>query len=170
MALKVAVNSGSDCVKLTDLVVHDAIITDLVATTKTKAIHEIIDSLATAGCLAAGHAQSVVSATLDREQRGSTGIGKGVAIPHASHPSVDRVLGTVAVSKSGLDFASLDREPVYVIILLISPPRRADDFLQALECISRHLRADRFCRMLHQAKSKDAIAEILNEADEDPFL
>ncbi len=100
---------------------------------------------------------------------GSTGIGRGVAVPHTKHPSVDRLIGTVAVSPTGVDFASLDGETVNLFFLLISPPDRPGDHLRALENISRQLRDDTFCRFLKQAKSPKDIATLLDEADNHQF-
>ena len=110
--------------KLADFVVNDAIISDLKSTTKDGAIREIIESLTRSGHLKADEAESIVAAIMKREELGSTGIGNGVAVPHTKHPSVDRMVGTVAVSKAGLDFQSIDREKVDLIFLLVSPPDR----------------------------------------------
>ena len=82
--------------------------------------------------------ESIVKAILKREELGSTGIGRGVAVPHTKHPSVDRLVGTVAVSPTGVDFASLDGEMVHLFFLLISPPDRPGDHLRAL---GKHLAA-----------------------------
>src|SRR5215218_10279465 len=89
--------------KLSDFVVKEAIIVDLQATGKEDAIREIVGSLAQAGRLAEGDLESVARAILGREELGSTGIGQGVAVPHTRHPTVDRLLGTVARSRHGVD-------------------------------------------------------------------
>lgn len=155
--------------KLADFVVRDAIISDLAATTKQEAIREIIESLVRTGHIKAEEKDSIVSHIMKREELGSTGIGNGVAVPHTKHNSVERMIGTVAVSKKGLEFTSIDREPVTIVFLLVSPPDRPGDHLRALENISRHLRVDTFCRFLRQAKTKENIVEILQEADENWF-
>jgi len=151
--------------KLTDFVVPEAIIPDLKAFTKEEAIRAMIDSLKTAGSISAGDADGILSAVLKREELGSTGIGNGVAVPHTKHPSVDRLIATVALSKEGVDFASLDGDDVYILFLLVSPPDRPGDHLRGLENISRHLRNQNFCNFLRQAKTQDDIVELLNEAD-----
>lgn len=155
--------------KLADFVVREAIIWNLAATTKEGAIREIIDALAEAGRVKREEKESVIAAIMKREELGSTGIGNGVAVPHTKHPSVTHMVGTVAISKKRLDFASIDREPVDIIVLLVSPPDRPGDHLRALENISRHLREETFCRFLRQAKCLDDVAEILDEADENKF-
>jgi PTS system fructose-specific IIA component/PTS system nitrogen regulatory IIA component len=154
---------------LADFVVNDAIISDLKAASKEAAIREIVESLTRSGSIKAEEADSVVAAIMKREELGSTGIGNGVAVPHTKHPSVDRMVGTVAISRVGLDFQSIDREKVEIIFLLVSPPDRPGDHLRALENISRHLRGDTFCKFLRQAKSTEAIIEVLEEADENKF-
>ena len=155
--------------KLADFVVTEAIISDLVATSKEEAIREIVGALVNAGCIPEEQNESIVGAIMKREELGSTGIGNGVAVPHTKHPNVDRMIGTVVVSKKGLEFASIDREPVDILFLLVSPPDRPGDHLRALENISRHLRVDTFCRFLRQSKSRADIVEILEEADQNKF-
>ncbi|QDU63655.1 Nitrogen regulatory protein [Planctomycetes bacterium Pan216] len=155
--------------KLADFVVREAVIHDLQAVTKEDAVREIVKGLADAGELKSDEFESIVAAIMKREELGSTGIGNGVAVPHTKHPSVDKMVGTVAVSKKGLDFASIDREPVDIIFLLVSPPDRPGDHLRALENISRHLRVEMFCRFLRQAKKDEDIIEVLDEADANKF-
>ena len=110
-----------------------------------------------------------MKAILKREELGSTGIGRGVAVPHTKHPSVDRLVGNVAISGGGVDFDSLDGEKVHLFFLLISPPDRPGDHLRALENISRQLRDDTFCRFLKQSKTVEDIQQLLDEADNDQF-
>jgi PTS system fructose-specific IIA component/PTS system nitrogen regulatory IIA component len=78
---------------------------------------------------------------------------------------VDRLIGTVGVSREGVEFNSLDGEKVLIFFLLVSPPDRPGDHLRALENISRQLRDDTFCRFLKQAKTVDDIKQLLDEAD-----
>ena len=126
--------------KLSDFVVPAAILPDLQVVSKEAAIRAIVESLKNTGRLQAEDEESIVAAILKREELGSTGIGNGVAVPHTKHPSVDRLIATVAISKEGVDFASLDGEAVHIFFLLISPPDRPGDHLRGLENISRHLR------------------------------
>ena len=155
--------------KLADFVVREAILSDLAATTKEEAIREIVGSLLKTGHLKREDSDSIIAAIMKREELGSTGIGNGVAVPHTKHPSVDRMIGTVAVKKTGLDFQSIDRESVDIIFLLVSPLDRPGEHLRALENISRHLRVETFCRFLRQAKAREDIIEVLDEADENKF-
>ena len=155
--------------KFADFVSTEAIQADLVAEDKDGVIREMVQSLLNAGGVQEEEFESIIKAILKREELGSTGIGRGVAVPHTKHPSVDRLVGTVAVSREGVDFQSLDGEKVHLFFLLISPPDRPGDHLRALENISRQLRNDTFCRFLKQSKSADDIRQLLEEADNNQF-
>jgi mannitol/fructose-specific phosphotransferase system IIA component (Ntr-type) len=155
--------------RMSDFVVRDAIVPDLAANTKEGVIREMVDSLRTTGHFKTGEPDDIVKAILKRELLGSTGIGRGVAIPHTKHNSVERLIGTVAVSRAGVSFDSLDGEPVHVFVLLISPQDRPGDHLRALENVSRSLRDDGFVRSLRQATTKEAIWGLLDEADQQPL-
>lgn len=152
--------------KLSDFVVREAILVDLQATTKEEAIREIVRSLRDSGQVAEADFEGVIRAILGREELGSTGIGQGVAVPHTRHPTVQRLVGTVALSKRGVDFAALDGEPVNIFFLLISPPNQPGDHLRALENISRHLKDEKFVAALRQSKTRDGVVEVLVEADQ----
>lgn len=151
--------------KLKEFVVADAIVPDLQATSKEDAIRAMVTSLKKSGAIPEADEEGIVSAILKREELGSTGIGNGVAVPHTKHPSVDRLVATVALSKSGVDFASLDGEDVFILFLLVSPPDRPGDHLRGLENISRHLRDQTFCSFLRQSNTQKDIIDLLDEAD-----
>lgn len=155
--------------KFADFVHPEAIQANLKATEKEGVIREMVQSLLDAGGIKKDEFESIVKAILKREELGSTGIGRGVAVPHTKHPSVDRLVGTVAVSGEGVEFESLDGEKVFLFFLLISPPDRPGDHLRALENISRQLRDDTFCRFLKQSKTADDIQQLLDEADNNQF-
>ena len=123
-----------------------------------------------AGAIDGDEKDSIVQAIMKREELGSTGIGRGVAVPHTKHPSVEELVGTVGVSSEGVDFTSLDGEKVQLFFLLVSPPDRPGDHLRALENISRQLRDDTFCRFLKQAKTPQDIQQLLEEADNNQFV
>lgn len=156
--------------KFSDFVSPEAIRAELTADDKEGVIRELVQALLEAGKIEAEEQESIVKAILKREELGSTGIGRGVAVPHTKHPSVDRLVGTVAISNEGVDFSSLDGEKVHLLFLLISPPDRPGDHLRALENISRQLRDDTFCRFLKQAKTAEEIQQLLDEADNNQFV
>ena len=151
--------------KFADFISREAIRAELHAEDKEGVIREMIQALLDAGKIETSEFESIVKAILKREKLGSTGIGRGVAVPHTKHPSVDRFIGTVAVSREGVDFNSLDGERVQLFFLLISPPDHPGDQLRALENISRQLRDDTFCKLLKKAKTAEEIEQLLDEAD-----
>jgi nitrogen PTS system EIIA component len=151
--------------RMTDFVVRDAIVPELTAINKESAIREMVGSLGNVGFFKAGDTEEVIKAILKRELLGSTGIGRSVAIPHTKHQCVERLIGTVALSRPGVSFDSLDGEPVHVFVLLVSPQDRPGDHLRALENVSRVLRDDAFVRSLRQAKTREEIWALLCEQD-----
>lgn len=149
--------------RMSDFVIREAIVPELAANAKEAVIREMVEALRNAGYFKGTDPEDLVKAILKRELLGSTGIGRGVAIPHTKHNSVDRLIGTVALSPTGVAFDSLDGEPVHVFVLLISPQDRPGDHLRALENVSRSLRDDAFVRSLRAAKTRDAIWALLDE-------
>src|SRR6266849_525642 len=160
--------TGDIGMRMSDFVVRDAIVPELAATTKEGVIREMVESLRAAGQFKSGDPEDVIRAILKRELLGSTGIGRGVAIPHTKHTSADRLVGTVALSRVGVSFESLDGEPVHVFVLLVSPQDRPGDHLRALENVSRRLRDDGFVRSLRGATTREAIWDLLGELDQQP--
>ncbi len=155
--------------KFSDFIQVNAIKAQLTANDKEGVIAELVESLVAAGIIKAAEQSEVIAAIMKREELGSTGIGRGIAVPHTKHASVDRLVGTVGVSAAGIDFNSLDGEKVHLFFLLISPPDRPGDHLRALENISRQLRDDTFCRFLKHAKQQKDIQQLLEEADQSQF-
>ena len=150
---------------LAELVDSKSIIVDLNVPTKQEAIETMVESLKTSGRLKEDEVESIIAAIQKREEHGSTGIGNGVAVPHTKHPSVDELVATIAIAPDGVDFASLDGEPVFILFMLVSPPDRPGDHLRALETISVHLRGEKFCNFLKQATTAEAVIDLLQEAD-----
>jgi PTS system fructose-specific IIA component/PTS system nitrogen regulatory IIA component len=155
--------------KFADFIQVGAIKADLAADDKEGVIRELVESLVSSGALQGEDLDGILKAIMKREELGSTGIGKGIAVPHTKHPSVSKLVGTVGVSADGVDFNSLDGEKVHLLFLLISPPDRPGDHLRALENISRQLRDDSFCRFLKQSRSGADIQQLLDEADNSQF-
>jgi len=156
--------------KFADFVCLQAIRSHLEADDKESVIREMVAALVEARKLPEAEHESIVKAIIKREELGSTGIGKGVAVPHTKHPSVEKLVGTVGISVDGVDFNSLDGEKVQLFFLLVSPPDRPGDHLRALENISRQLRDDTFCKFLKQARGSEEIHQLLEEADNNQFV
>ncbi|GAA4432807.1 MULTISPECIES: PTS sugar transporter subunit IIA [Bremerella] len=155
--------------KFADFISVKAIKPELASKDKEAVIRELAGSLVASGDIMEDSAESIIKAILKREELGSTGIGRGIAVPHTKHPSVEKLVGTVGVSTEGVDFNSLDGESVHLFFLLVSPPDRPGDHLRALENISRQLRDDMFCKFLKQSKSVEDIKTLLDEADNNQF-
>ena len=151
--------------KLREFIVTDAIVPELEATDRDGAVRELVASLAAAGALAEDAVEDVVAALIKREQNGSTGFGKGVAVPHVKHAKVKKMAGTVGRSGGGIDFSALDHQPVYTIVLLLSPEAQPQHHLQAMNIVFSNLQKDMFRRFLRQANTRADIVELLDEAD-----
>jgi mannitol/fructose-specific phosphotransferase system IIA component (Ntr-type) len=152
--------------KLREFIVTEAITPELQAVDRDGAIRELVTALAAAGSLPADAIEDVVASVVKREQNGSTGFGKGVAVPHVKHPKVKAMSGTVGRSAGGIDFAALDHQPVYTIFLLLSPENQPQQHLQAMNIVFSNLQKDMFRRFLRQSSSREAIVELLDEADQ----
>jgi PTS system fructose-specific IIA component/PTS system nitrogen regulatory IIA component len=151
--------------RMLDFINREAISAGLTAVRKEDVIREMVDNLKKAGYFKANESEDVVKAILKRELLSSTGIGDGVAIPHAKHASVDRLVGTIALSQKGIPFDSVDNEPVYVLVMLISPLERPSEHLRALEGVSRCLKDKNFVRSLRQATTPQQIWDLIGNHD-----
>jgi PTS system nitrogen regulatory IIA component len=153
--------------KFSNFVVREAILTDLQATTKEGAIREIVRSLHHAGVLAEADLESITQELLVREELGTTGIGQGVAVLDTRPLAVNRVIGTVARSRRGVEWDALDGEPVDVLFLLISPSSQPGNHLLCLEIIGWHVyRDERFVTRIRQAQTPEQVIALLDEADQ----
>jgi PTS system fructose-specific IIA component/PTS system nitrogen regulatory IIA component len=108
--------------------------------TNAQAIAAVFDRLAESERLNTEDRHGMLAALQLREELGSTGIGRGVAVPHAKYPGMARLIGAVADFPAGVDFRSLDGNLVHVVYLFVSPTGRPNEHLRVLEVISRQLR------------------------------
>lgn len=152
--------------KLSDLIVPDAIIPQLKATDRDGAIAEAVNALADAGAVAKSRVKEIVAAVIEREEQATTGIGKGVSLPHAKLSCIKKPVGAIGRSSEGIDFAALDSKPVYSMILLLSSPDKPDEHLQAMETIFKHVQREIFRKFLRQSETTEAIVELIDEADQ----
>src|SRR5436190_935107 len=152
--------------KLKEFIISDAIVPDIAATDRNGAIRELVESLSRNGAVAGDTVEEIVTALIRREQNGSTGFGKGVAVPHAKHSKIRKMVGTIGRSASGIDFAALDHQPVYSIVLLLSPDNQPQQHLQAMNIVFSSLQKDMFRRFLRQSTTREDIVELLDEADQ----
>ncbi|MBW0143930.1 PTS sugar transporter subunit IIA [Sphingomicrobium clamense] len=108
----------------------------------------------------------VVDSILEREKLGSTGFGGGVAIPHGKVEGLSHVYGLVARLDEPVDFDAIDKMPVDVVFLLLSPPDAGADHLRALAAVSRLVRDAGTVEKMRGARDRDALAAVLMSADE----
>ena len=152
--------------KLLDIVVKKAIIPTLSATDRDGAVSEIIDALVSAKALSPKLRDEFVKAIIKRENRGSTGFGHGVAVPHVKHAAISKMAVAVGISQAGVEFNALDRQPVYSIFLLLSPEDNPEDHLDAMEVIFGNLSQETFRRFLRQATTVEDVLTLLeNQGD-----
>ncbi len=156
--------------KFSDFVCFEALVPELQADDRNGAITELVLSLDKAGKLGQNNCQKIVAEMIKREKEASTGMGKGVAMPHIKHGVVTDVVAVIGQSSVGIDFLALDKQPVYSVILLISPADNPDKHLQALGSVFKHLQQEKFRRFLRMCRSSEQIRDLLIEADEDLSL
>ncbi len=149
--------------KITDILVREGSILDLVATGKDDLLAEL------AGALAAAEPSlerdSLLNVLREREALQSTGIGEGVAIPHGKVAGLDRLVATFARSTAGVDFESIDGQPTQLFFLLVVPEQSGGQHLKALARISRFFRDASFREKLLDAGNLDEIFRAIEEED-----
>ncbi|MDE1037890.1 MAG: PTS sugar transporter subunit IIA [Phycisphaerales bacterium] len=151
--------------KLMDLVVNNAIIPELTSTKRDEVISEMVDSLVASGCVSEDQREEFSKAIIRRENKGSTGFGHGVAVPHVKHADIKTMHIAIGNSADGIDFKALDREPVYSVIMLLSPEDQPECHLDAMEAIFSSLSQDTFRRFLRQANNAEDVLTLLTETD-----
>ena len=152
--------------KLAELVHAPSVIPELESTNRNGVIRELVQSLATHGAIDPSAVETIARAAINRENQGSTGFGKGVAVPHVKHECITKLSATIGRSSQGVDFMALDRAPVYTVVLLLSPESEPEAHLAAMEKIFRHLQRENFRRFLRQADTREGIVELIEEADD----
>ena len=152
--------------KLSDIIVSDAITSSLKATTRDDAIGELVGALAAAGAIPESSVREVTEAVLAREAQVTTGIGKGVAVPHAKVKGIKKPVGTIGCAAEGIDFDSLDGRPVHSVILLLSSPENADEHLQAMEAVFRQVQRETFRQEIRHSHTQEEIADLVRGVDD----
>jgi PTS system nitrogen regulatory IIA component len=149
--------------KIMDFLCADAIEVDLKSQDKKSAIVEMVELMKTAKKIK--KTDEIINVVLEREKLGSTGIGQGVAIPHGKTDVLTEQIGVLGISQRGIEFNSLDGEPVHIIFLLVGPAEVAGQYLKALSRISR-LFKDKFLRQaIRDAKTKEEVIKIIQQED-----
>ncbi len=144
-----------------DLLTPEAIKVVGAVTSKKRLMHDIADLAASAYGF---NASMTVEALMERESLGPTGVGHGVALPHARIPDLDKVAGLFILLEKPIDFEAVDRQPVDVVFALFAPEDAGVEHLKALALVSRTLRDTAFCTKLRSNPDANKLFTILTEA------
>ena len=151
---------------IAELLSEKAITVNIEAKEKNEVISQLVDLLIKSGSVKSPDKKVILEKLKEREMLGSTGIGKGVGIPHAKISKVKKMVAAFGISKSGVDFKSLDGELTYIFFLLLAPGEMPGPHLKALAKISRLL-DDKFIReRLRSASSNKEVLKIIKEEEQ----
>ena len=145
---------------LGDLISPEAVIPSLKVKTKKQLLQELS---ARTGRLTGLSERDIFDVLWQRERLGSTGLGHGVAIPHAKHPGIKRIVGVFARLAEPVDFDAMDGDKVDIVFLLLAPEGAGADHLKALACISRLLRDGQALEKLRVSRDEAALYAVLTE-------
>lgn len=151
--------------KINDLLVKEAMIMDLQATEKKPAIDEMVQKLYDIGRIT--DLDKFKEGILAREEETSTGLGDGIAMPHAKNDAVKEATVLFAKSEQGVDYESLDGQPTYLFFMIAAPEGADDTHLQALAALSRQLVNQDFVANLQQAQTPEDVQAAFAQVEED---
>lgn len=146
--------------ELADLLEPDAVLANLRSASKRQALQDLAQ---TAAKLCDIEAPAILEKLLQRERLGTTGVGHGVAIPHAKFDQITRIFGVFARLQKPIDFESIDEQPVDLIFMLIAPESSGAEHLRTLARVSRMLRNTGFCDKLRGSHTSAALYALLTE-------
>jgi PTS system nitrogen regulatory IIA component len=146
--------------ELSEIIGVEAVRAPLKATSKKKLLQDLAEFAEQVYGLSA---ETVYKALLDREGLGPTGVGRGVAIPHARFAGVEHVVGLFVRLEKSVDFEAIDRQPVDLVFALLAPENAGAEHLKALARVSRTLRSESVCAKLRSTFDPSAIYAILTE-------
>src|SRR5690606_12230518 len=152
--------AGGPSMELSEIFGVEAVRAPLKMTSKKRLLQELAEL---ASQIYDVSSEAVYRALLDREALGPTGVGRGVAIPHARFGEVDRVRGLFVRLEKPVDFESIDRQPVELVFTLLAPEAAGADHLKALARVSRTLRSEDICSKLRSTFEPSALYAILTE-------
>lgn len=139
------------------------VVVPLQAKTKREAIDQLVDSMVAAGRIT--DADAVKKAVWDRELQRSTGIGEGLAIPHGKTSAAPKLILAVGRLAEPIDYDSIDRKPVKLVVLLVSPPEKTSEHIQALGRISRLMTSADFRERVYSAPNPTELVELFRGAE-----
>jgi PTS system nitrogen regulatory IIA component len=136
----------------------------LAGTTREQVFGEVAAALARAGAMEAALSDEICAAFMERENRGTTAFGFGLALPHVFHPSFKCIHLLVALHPSGVDFGALDGDPTKVLLCLAGPESERANYLKALSFLAGTMRNPSWRRFVASATDTAAVREVLAEA------
>ena len=143
-----------------DILAPDSVLTSVRATSKKQALQELAKHASQVTGL---HERTIFDVLLERERLGTTGVGRGIAIPHGKLSELDRLHGIFAALEQPIEFDSVDDQPVDLIFLLLAPESAGADHLKALARVSRLLRDSNFCDHLRATANAGELFNALTE-------
>lgn len=146
---------------LIDQIREEVVKVPLEGRNKPEILRELVQVLVDAGDLADG--DSAYRALLEREGRGSTGLEKGIAVPHAKTSAVDKLTIAIGIAPGGVDFDAQDGKASDLFFLLLAAPDQSGPHIEALSEIARLTRSDAFCRALRNSQSPSEVIELIQE-------
>ena len=146
---------------LIDLISEETVELNLAATTKDTAITELVHIMVKAGKILPQSRDGVIQAVRQREEVMTTGIGSGIAFPHAKSELIPELMLAMARSHQGVEFNSVDGQPVDLFFLLLSREDTTGPHIQALARLARLLRDDGFCQDLRKARKSGEVLQII---------
>ncbi|MDA0802366.1 MAG: PTS sugar transporter subunit IIA [Planctomycetota bacterium] len=149
--------------QLSSILIQRAVIVPLQSSKRDDAIQELASALAAAGACTDAEAADAVKFALKRERRGSTGFGHGIAVPHARLPWDKSPIAAFGLTVAGIDFKSLDREPVRGVFFMVTPEPKPDLHVEAMELIFSAFGHAQFRRFLLSATSPTAVTDLVAE-------
>jgi PTS system nitrogen regulatory IIA component len=150
--------------KITDLLQENTIITDLKARDKKGVLEELVKPVAEIVKISR---QELVRVLMERERLGSTGIGDGIGIPHGKIKGMETIIIGCGISKSGVDFQSLDNRPTHLFFMILTPEESTGLHLRILAQLSKLLKNEAFREKLLKVSDKKDVYSIIKEEDED---
>jgi mannitol/fructose-specific phosphotransferase system IIA component (Ntr-type) len=150
--------------KISELLSQNLIKTDLAGVTKEGVFGELMDLLQSAKLVK--DRDSALAAIMERENKQSTGIGRGVAIPHGKTSAVKELVAAMGISKQGFEYDSLDGEPVHVVFLLLAEEGKPGPHVLALAQIATLFKVPGFIEKLVNAKSPRELYDIIVREEE----
>jgi fructose-specific phosphotransferase system IIA component len=150
-------------VNISDLLLEDTILLALKSNNKMGVINELVSLLEQGNRI--NNTKKFTKALLEREKLSTTGIGDGIAIPHAKHKSVVKPALAFGISKEGIDYESLDGKPAHIFFMIAVPEKGNDLHLEALSKLARMLIHEDFREGLLNAKSKEEVLALINTQD-----